>query len=58
MEKALAHLARRDRVLQATKAARLLEAAIEIEEDQVWDAIARKRDAKGARYISHESAWA
>ena len=58
IEKALAHLARRDRVPQATKAARLLEAAIELEEDQVWDAIARKRDTKGARYVSHESAWA
>lgn len=57
MEKALAHLARRDRVPQATKAARLLETAIELEEDQVWDTLARERDSKGAKFVSHENAW-
>ena len=56
-KKALAELSRRDHVPQATKAARLLETALEIEEDGVWDAIAEKRDAKNARYLSHKKAW-
>lgn len=54
---ALSKLARRDRVPQATKAARLLEIALELEEDQVWDVIAKQRDVKNARYISHVKAW-
>lgn len=54
---ALIKLARRDRVPQATKAARLLELALEIEEDQIWDTLAKKRDIKNARYFSHEKAW-
>ncbi len=54
---ALAKLARRDRVPAATKAARLLETALEIEEDQIWEAIAQKRDTKSARYLSHQKAW-
>lgn len=54
---ALAKLARRDRVPQATKAARLLEIALELEEDQVWDTIAKKRDVRNARYLSHSKTW-
>ena len=54
---ALAKLARRDRVPAATKAARLLEMALEIEEDQTWETIAQKRDSKNARYLSHKQAW-
>ncbi|MBI4054124.1 MAG: hypothetical protein HY397_02220 [Candidatus Doudnabacteria bacterium] len=54
---ALARLARRDRIPQATKAARLLEIALELEEDQVWDTLAKRRDVKKARYISHGKAW-
>lgn len=53
----LAKLAHRDRVPQATKAARLLETALELEEDQVWDAIAKRRDVKNARYLPHNKAW-
>lgn len=50
-------LARRDRIPQATKAARLLETALELEEDHVWDERAKQRDVKNARYISHDKAW-
>lgn len=53
----LAKLARRDRVPEATKAARLLEIALELEEDHVWDKIAKVRDVKSARYVSHSKAW-
>ena len=54
---ALRKLAARDHVPEATKAARLIEIALEIEEDQVWDALAAKRDTKGARFVSHQQAW-
>lgn len=50
-------MARRDRVPLATKASRLLELALELEEDRVWDAIAKRRDIKGTRYLSHNKAW-
>lgn len=58
VEKMLSMLAKRDAVPQATKAAELLRLALEIEEDQVWAAVAEKRDTKGAHFISHEKAWA
>lgn len=54
---AIAKLARRDHVPQATKAARLLEAALEVEEDQVWDELAQKRATEKTRYISHHKTW-
>jgi predicted DNA-binding protein len=54
---ALAQLARRDSVPQATKVARLLETALELEEDQAWEAIAEQRDKKNVRYIPHDKAW-
>lgn len=57
LREALAYLAHRDQVPEATKAARLLELALEIEEDQFWNEIAAKRDIKKARYISHKQAW-
>ena len=57
VQDALTKLAHRDRIPQATKAARLLEIALELEEDQAWDAIAKRRDVKGARWLSHEKVW-
>lgn len=54
---ALTKLAHRDHVPTATKAARLIEQALEMEEDQVWDRLASRRDTKNARYRSHRSAW-
>jgi len=57
LKDALVNLAHRDRVPPATKAARLLETALELEEDRVWDMVAQKRDSKAARYISHDKAW-
>lgn len=54
---ALAKIARRDRLPQATEAARLLEMAIELEEDKVWDSLANRRDAKNARFVPHNKAW-
>ena len=56
VKEALDKLARRDQVPQA-KAVRLLEIALELEEDQVWNRIASRRDVKNARYLSHNKAW-
>ena len=49
--------AERDQVPEATKAARLLEMGLELEEDQIWNEIAEKRDTKRARFIPHAHAW-
>ena len=56
--RALAKLAKRDRMPKATTAARLIAVALEIEEDTIWDEIARKRDQNGSRFIPHKKAWA
>ena len=50
-------LAKRDRVPVATKAAHLLSLALEIEEDQMLDALATKRDTPRAKFVSHALAW-
>lgn len=55
---ALTLLAERDNVPEATKATDLLQLALEIEEDQVWDRIASKRDTKKAHFVSPRKAWA
>lgn len=54
---ALIRLARQERIPQATKAARLLEIALELEEDGVWDSLAQKRDTKKAVYLPHDKVW-
>jgi hypothetical protein len=58
VERALELLAKRDQVPQATKAGHLLETALELEEDRVWDQVATARDTKSARFVSHKKAWA
>jgi len=57
LEEALTILAKNDNVPIATEAVRLIELAIEIEEDRILDEIASKRDTKDAKFISHEEAW-
>ena len=57
IDRALMHLAKRDAVPAATKAAELIERALEIEEDEVWERIARARDTKDAKFVSHIKAW-
>ncbi len=55
---ALKKLAHRDQVPTATKAERLLEIALEIEEDEVWNRIASHRlQNKNTRYTNHNQAW-
>jgi hypothetical protein len=55
---ALKKLALRDQVPTATKAERLLELALEIEEDEVWDSLASQRSKiKNTDYLTHNQAW-
>ncbi len=54
---ALQKLAKRDCMPEATKAARLLEVALELEEDLAWAKIAEDRDKKSTRFVSHAQAW-
>ncbi|MBI2630675.1 hypothetical protein HYW73_00465 [Candidatus Nomurabacteria bacterium] len=54
----LKHLARRDQMPTATKAERLLEMAMEMEEDIILSKIADERLAeKNIKWISHKNAW-
>jgi hypothetical protein len=57
LENALAKLAKRDEMPQATKAEHLLRLSIEMEEDNVLNAIAEKRDSSPAKFVSHKIAW-
>jgi len=57
IDETLTFLAERDDVPKATKAVQLIKIAIEIEEDDVWNEIASKRDTKDAKFISHKNAW-
>lgn len=41
----------------ATKAARLIEIGMEVEEDDVWDSIAASRDSKDRTFYSHAEAF-
>ena len=50
-------LAKQDDVPKATKAVKLIEIALELEEDRVLSKIAEERDTKDAKYVSHEEAW-
>ncbi|MGH7234628.1 MAG: hypothetical protein ACREF7_04260 [Candidatus Saccharimonadales bacterium] len=54
---AIKELAKRDKVPAATKAESLLEIALEIEEDQIWDRIAVSRDLENAKYYTHEEVF-
>jgi len=57
IDQALGRLAKRDRVPQATKALYLLRLALEIEEDDMLDALASERDTRRAKFVSHAQAW-
>lgn len=57
LESALAQLAMRDAVPRATKATQLLQVALEIEEDTIWDTLARKRDTSKSTFVNHNKAW-
>ena len=53
----LTKLSQRDGVPIATKAASLIQLAIEIDEDIVADDIAEQRDNKSSIFVAHNEAW-
>ena len=53
----LKQIALRDEVPQATKAAELIEMALELIEDDYYSKMAEKRDKPNAKYLSHEEFW-
>lgn len=57
VERALSRIAARDAMPAATKAAHLIRLALEIEEDEVLDMVARKRDTAKARFVPHRRVW-
>ena len=57
VERALSRIAARDAVPAATKAAHLIRLALEIEEDEAFDVLARSRDTDKARFVPHRQVW-
>ena len=57
VDKAITVLAERDHVPVATKAFDLIQRALQIEEDDVLNAVAEKREAARGTYLSHDQAW-
>lgn len=57
MEEALYVLAKRDETPPASKAAQLIELALEIFEDDALEKVAQTRDTKKTVFVSHEDAW-
>ena len=57
LDTALVKLAKRDQVPQATKAEHLLRLALEIEEDNILNIIARGRDTSSVKFTTHKAAW-
>lgn len=57
VEQAVATLASRDNMPQATKAAELLRLALEIEEDAYFAKVAEERMKEGGNRYSHAEAW-
>ena len=57
VESALQILAERDDVPQATKALHLIQMALEIDEDDIFNAVGEKRDTRKAKFVSHTKAW-
>ena len=53
IKKALLSIAKRDQMPAATKAVRLMEIGMEIEEDEIWDKIAASRDNKDTIFHPH-----
>lgn len=58
IEATIKRLSVRDKMPQATKITQLLQVALENEEDQLWDALAERRDEHNAKFIPHKKAWA
>lgn len=54
---ALTKLAKRDQLPTATKAVRLIELGLELEEDEIWDEVAASRDKKDTKFYTHKEVF-
>lgn len=50
-------LANRDQMSQSSKAVQLIRMAIELDEDEVLNQLAQRRDDKKAKFIPHDQSW-
>lgn len=57
LKKVLISISKRDQMPAATKAVRLMEIGMEVEEDDMWDKIASNRDNKNSTFHSHTEAF-
>lgn len=57
VDNALNYLSERDDVSKSAKAVQLIQIALQVEEDDVWNSLAERRDTKNAKFISHKDAW-
>lgn len=57
LEFLLETLASRDQMSQSSKAVQLIKMAIELDEDEVLNQLAEKRDKKGAKFTDHNKSW-
>lgn len=57
IEQAVATLAQRDNVPQATKVTQLLQLALEIEEDTYFSQLVQERLRESNTAVSHDDAW-
>ena len=57
IEASLEKLADRDQMPVATKASYLIKLAIEIDEDDILNAVAENRDTKDAKFLKHNQVW-
>lgn len=54
---AITKLSQRNQVPPATMAATLIETALELEEDQIWDDLAKDRDSEKPKFVGHKNVW-
>ncbi|MEI9914283.1 MAG: hypothetical protein WDN66_04915 [Candidatus Saccharibacteria bacterium] len=54
---ALISISKRDQMPAATKAVRLIEIGMEVEEDDIWDTVAFERDRKDSVFHPHSKVF-
>jgi hypothetical protein len=57
VKKAILSVSKRDQMPAATKALRLIEIGLELEEDDIWDKIAEGRDRKDSVFYNHAAVF-
>ena len=57
IKKVLINISKRDQMPAATKAVRLMEIGMEVEEDDIWEKMAADRDHKDSTFHSHTKAF-